>query len=117
MNSKEKLVVALTEYLDKTSSEEGIGVNLVLGNMIERAREGYYSDFDSPLASPSVQLVKDLTEIGAESLVKLAMKGDFDATNEESDDWYRREGRDLALNSFGLGEGTIDLLFGKPDKD
>ena len=46
--------------------------------MEQRAREGYYSDFTSPLATPIRQLVHDLMPRGHDALVKRAMAGEFD---------------------------------------
>lgn len=78
--------------------------------MIARAREGYYDDFKSPLATPIVQLVNDLRVLGHESLVQRAINGEFDATPEESEAWYQAEGRDVVTqilreNESGRGKG------------
>jgi hypothetical protein len=60
--------------------------------MIARARTGYYHDYLSPLATPVVQLVIDLREVGGhEDLIDRVMNGDFDATREESDRWAESE--------------------------
>jgi hypothetical protein len=64
--------------------------------MAVKAEEGYYHDYLSPLAMPSVQLVNDLLEAAsdpeqprvAEILVlrDRVINGDFDASEKESDD-------------------------------
>lgn len=64
MKAKERLAAAL--------SEAG------LVEMSERAAAGYYADFESPLATPIMQLVRDLQAVGAHDLAKRAMEGDFD---------------------------------------
>jgi hypothetical protein len=46
--------------------------------MEEKAREGYYGDFTSPLATPIMQLVADLRANGSEDLALRAMNGEFD---------------------------------------
>lgn len=83
MNSKQKLAQALEESKAPT-------------DFIQRAREGYYSDYDSPLTTPCIQLVMDLTKHGFLDLAKMARNGDFDATKEESDAWWEREGKAIA---------------------
>jgi hypothetical protein len=122
MNSKEKLTMALTEELAKWSKGEypkdsTPAHSLKLGNMIEAARSGYYSDYDSPLATPCVQLVKDLDFLGLTELSKRAKEGEFDATKEESDEWYKREGRALALEVTNGNEEVADALFGKIEEE
>ena len=94
MNSKEKLAQALEEV-----QKQGIPGSLTwnrIGIMTKKAKEGYYSDYDSPLATPCIQLVKDLDSLGLTELADRAKEGEFDATKEESDAWYQREGRALA---------------------
>jgi hypothetical protein len=122
MNSKEKLVMALTEELAKWSKGEypkdsTPAHSLKLGNMIEAARSGYYSDYDSPIATPCIQLVKDLEYIGATELAGKAREGEFDATEEESNEWYEREGRALALQITGGNKEIADALFGKTEEE
>ena len=61
-----------------------------LPKMAAAARDGYYHDFLSPLATPCIQLAEDLRKIGTpEALILRArhLNGEFDATKEESDDW------------------------------
>lgn len=76
INSKERLAAALAETGDPK-----------LTKMIERARAGYYHDFESPLATPIMELVKDLRRAGRHDLAKRAAEGEFDATKEEADAW------------------------------
>lgn len=104
MNSKEKLAQALeevrknwTDNADNHSVENMIHLN----KMIELAKEGYYSDYDSPIATPCMQLVKDLDQIGAYDVKTRAMNGEFDATEEESNEWYEREGKQM-IEASGL---------------
>ena len=62
--------------------------------MARKAREGYYDDFESPLATPIIQLVLDLRARGKryEALAERAMGGEFDGSLEESTVWFEREG-------------------------
>ena len=63
--------------------------------MIENALSGYYDDYKSHVAMPIVQLVNDCHKNGLESIANKAKNGDYDATKEESDEWYESEGKDL----------------------
>lgn len=65
--------------------------------MVKRAREGYYDDFESPLATPCVQLVMDLRAIHKHALAKRAIDGEFDASKEEAEAWMEREGKGLLV--------------------
>ena len=82
MNTKQKLVKALTEA-DAPQS------------MLNKARVGYYDDFESTIATPIEALVSDLRAAGLNDLAARAMGGDFDATAEEAEAWYQREGKNL----------------------
>jgi len=64
--------------------------------MIERAEQGYYHDYVSPLTFPEMQLVADLRALlgtpGAgnaaiKAVVDDVIGGIYDATREESDAW------------------------------
>jgi hypothetical protein len=82
MNTKEKLARALIEANAPQS-------------MVNKARAGYYDDFESPIATPLQSLVLDLQAAKLHELAARAMNGDFDATPEEADMWYQREGKEL----------------------
>jgi hypothetical protein len=68
-------------------------------DMIQRAIDGYYHDYLSPLTFPEIQLVADLRELttlpatprnSRPLLRKMAQRvidGEFDASKEESDAW------------------------------
>lgn len=58
--------------------------------MATRAAEGWYHDFLSPLAAPCMQLASDLADVGTPEALALRarhLKGEFDASREESDRW------------------------------
>ena len=69
-----------------------------LEEMASRAEAGYYHDFMSPLPFPEMELHKDLTEAGtpaALALRELHVKGEFDASMDESTEWFdSAEGRE-----------------------
>lgn len=115
MNSKEKLAQAISEAKRK---EEEVNQHVIpartrtLNMMIQNAMNGYYSDYDSPLATPCIQLVKDLREMGLTELVNRAKEGEFDATKEESDAWYEREGKQMIEES-----GLPKELFGGTEEE
>jgi hypothetical protein len=63
-----------------------------LNDMADLAAKGYYHDFLSPLATPELQLEADLRAMGtpeAEALRKRHINGEFDASNDESEDWAK----------------------------
>jgi hypothetical protein len=66
--------------------------------MADRAAEGHYHDFLSPLDFPAMQLAADLALIDTPAtwaLRKRVMDGEFDASKEESDEWAESaDGRD-----------------------
>ena len=55
--------------------------------MIRKAREGYYDDYESPLATPCMQLVSDFRRLGYEGMARKAMDGRWDGTKAEADAW------------------------------
>jgi hypothetical protein len=67
--------------------------NPALTEMIERAKQGYYDDYESSLAAPIMQLLEDLLDVGATALVERAMSGEFDGTEAEAMAWWEREGQ------------------------
>lgn len=59
-----------------------------LREMAAKARDGYYDDYRSPLATPIVQLVLDLNKAKRGDLARRAMAGEWDGTREEAEAWY-----------------------------
>lgn len=71
----------------------------VPADMIQRARDGFYHDFLSPLATPEMQLVSDLRELASKpatprnsrpllkALTEAVINGEHDASTEESHAW------------------------------
>jgi hypothetical protein len=67
--------------------------------MIQRAIDGYYHDYLSPLTFPEMQLVADLRELASlpatprdsrpllQEMAQRVIDGEFDASKEESDAW------------------------------
>lgn len=108
LNSKEKLAQELQEV--EWDSQGDICERLK--EMIQKAKDGYYSDYDSPIATPCIQLVKDLAELGLTELANRAKGGEFGATQEEVDQWYEREGKQIALEICGGNQEIADALFG-----
>jgi hypothetical protein len=49
-----------------------------LWGMVQKAKDGHYSDFGSPYATPVAQLVTELTDLGHLDLAQRAKNGDFD---------------------------------------
>lgn len=46
--------------------------------MVQKAKEGFYADFESPIATPIMQLVADCRDNGLPELSIMAMNGEFD---------------------------------------
>jgi hypothetical protein len=57
--------------------------------MIEKARDGFYDDFRSPLDAPIAALVHDAQRGGLHTIARRAADGEFDGTSEESNAWAR----------------------------
>lgn len=67
-----------------------------LGDMAVKAGQGYYHDFLSPLATPCIQLAADLAAVGTPAAMALRerhLNGEFDASKEEGEEWFQREGK------------------------
>ena len=56
------------------------------------------------LAAPINQLVYDLRQAGLHGLASLAMEGEFDATKEEGEEWFKKEGAELLTKDIGKGK-------------
>lgn len=91
-HTKDKLARALRE----------IGLDA----MADKAATGYWHDFLSPLATPALDLLAKLAAlrtIKANALATRVMNGEFDATQEEADDWaHSAEGMNI-LRQFKRG--------------
>jgi hypothetical protein len=87
---------------DTTPSAEKLAQALHACGLFEmeaRARKNEWTDYDGPHALPQIELVKELRrwhyrpEVRA--LIKRIIEGEFDASAEESDAWWNREGREM----------------------
>lgn len=71
-----------------------------LHDMALKAAQGVYDDFESELINPIMQLVEDCRKAGAHDIAMMAMSGSFDGTLEESEAWYKREGKDALMSDI-----------------
>lgn len=74
-----------------------------LGNMAVLAAQGYYHDYLSPLATPCIQLAADLAEAGTPAAMALRerhLEGEFDASREEGEEWFQREGKHSLMSDI-----------------
>lgn len=95
------VTIPTSEKLAKALEEAG------LNDMAQKAREGYYDDFKSPLTAPIIQLVEDLHAVGGqENLIELAKLGEFDATKEESDAWFAGPEGQAVFRNLTSGKGS-----------
>lgn len=61
-----------------------------LPEMADRAAQGYYHDFLSPLETPCIQLDRELSKVATPAALGVRSRhrnGEFDASLEESDAW------------------------------
>lgn len=83
MKTKERLTQALIEA----------GAPAV---MIEKAKAGEYDDYEAvDTATPCIDLYNACKSFGLTALAERVKNGEFDATPEESDAWWEREGRNI----------------------
>lgn len=78
----------------KLSTSERLAQVLHAAGLLEmesKARAGYYDDYRSPLATPIVQLVKDLSAVNRRDLAERAMNGEWDGTREEGEAWMKEQ--------------------------
>lgn len=74
-----------------------------LGNMAVLAAQGYYHDYLSPLATPCMQLAEDLHKAGTPAALALRdrhLNGEFDASPEEGEEWFQREGKHSLMSDI-----------------
>ena len=66
-------------------------------SMIAKAIDGYYDDYESPIATPIIQLVIDCEQLGGnlKEVAQKARNGEYDASKEEAESWFKKEGRKL----------------------
>ncbi len=82
--TKERLAREI-DALARAMQDEG------LRPMENRARQGYYDDYESPLATPIAELVKDFRFLGYEGMARKAMDGRWDGSTEEGEAWAIRQ--------------------------
>lgn len=74
-----------------------------LGKMAILAAQGYYHDFLSPLATPCLQLAADLAAAGTPEALALRerhLNGEFDASKEEGEEWWKSEGEHALMSDI-----------------
>lgn len=57
---------------------EGKPESVLRDRLIARAKAGYFHDFETPLATPKVTLVKELTNLGYDDLAQKVKDGAYD---------------------------------------
>lgn len=74
--------IPTTERLARDLEEAGAPAE-----MVQRALEGYYDDYKSPLAMPEVQLLTDAKKAGLDTIAEGVVEGRWDATKAEAEAW------------------------------
>ena len=76
-----------------------------LTEMADKAAQGYYHDFLSPMDMPAVELANDLAKAGTPEALLLRerhLDGEFDASAEESEEWINsQEGKTMLSRLTG----------------
>ncbi len=81
-----------------------------LDELAIRAERGHYNEFFGPLDTPTMQLAEDLARAGtpqAMTLRQLVLHGEFDAGEEESEEWAASPAGQAA---FGLLDPQFRLV-------
>ena len=73
----------------------GVLIEAGLPGMAAKAMLGCYDDYESMSATPIRDLVRDLKAARKPDLAQRAMNGEWDATAEEGQVWFEREGKQL----------------------
>ena len=74
-----------------------------LPDMAYNARQGLYSDFESPYPLPKVELVRQLKAKARYDLVPFITGGEYDDTKPESDRWAREQVGEIGALCDELG--------------
>ena len=65
-------------------------------SLVAQAQADAFHDFRSESATPKVDLVRSCQSHGLHEIAKRAMKGDFDSSREEADEWLNSpEGKEI----------------------
>lgn len=75
--------------------------------MVEYAKNGFYDDYESPMAAPIMRLIEDCLENGLNEVAERAKNGEYDGTAEESKEWLERSGKEH------LDDDTYRALYGE----
>lgn len=92
--AEDKLENAYTATIDRrvAALEELHDERPKMRALIKRARAGYYSDFQTPIAAPKATLVNELVSLGHDDLARQVQVGAFDDSREEGEAWLREGG-------------------------
>ena len=83
-----------------------------LAGMIQRAHDGLYDDFKSPLETPIQTLVNELNGLGYRQMADRARNGEWDATAAEGDDYFANDPEGQATMAELRRDGVdVDRLF------
>jgi len=76
-------------------------INGMPAEIVNRASQGYYDDYLTPLLDPKTQLAKDLTQAGFPHLAERVRAGEWDNTKEEAHEWREsEEGREALFAAW-----------------
>jgi len=59
-------------------------------DMVSKATQGYYDDYESDLTFPLTQLIKDCEKVGLAQIAHGARSGKYDGTKAEANEWMTR---------------------------
>ena len=71
--------------------------------IVQVARDGYFDQCQSPLPMPIATLIQEMNEQGFPDLARRAEQGEFDATEEEIEQWSKLPKSKQTTNDQILG--------------
>jgi hypothetical protein len=71
--------------------------------MIELARKGWYDDWQSTIATPTIALVEDARRHGLLDIANRAIDGEFEAESWEMDEWARSQDTERLIRDLMEG--------------
>jgi len=70
--------IHLVKELEARLPRGNTSITSDLLQIIAKAKAGYYHDFESPVATPKMELVKDLRDVGFTDIASRVINGDYD---------------------------------------
>lgn len=114
MRTRDKLAAALREVATQANPHNAAKYE----TFAKRAETGEFDDFGSPHAAPIMQLNSELMAAGFTKFAARVRDGEFDATDEEADEWamspdgqetLKKLSPEMRIAAFGRDDVIPDL--------